>query len=103
MVQRFDEPVSPIRVTENEQFAVALAGNPTTGYVWQAAVDADYVELLSQAFEREGDAVGAGGREVFYFRAHRAGETEITFESRRAWGGSPRIVKHCRLAILEGR
>lgn len=100
-MQRFDDPAGPIQVRAKERFAITLAGNPTTGYEWQASVDSNYLVLRTQVFEPEGKAIGAGGRKVFQFRALREGETEIAFEYRRSWEGAPLRTRRCRLVIVE--
>jgi len=100
-VQRFDDPAGPIQVGAKEQFAITLAGNPTTGYEWQASVDSNYLVLRTQEYQPEGKAIGAGGRTVFQFRALREGETEISFEYHRSWEGAPLRTRCCRLVIVE--
>jgi predicted secreted protein len=101
LVQRFDDPVGSVKVRADEQFAIALAGNPTTGYEWQASVDPKYIESGTREFEPRGMAPGAGGREVLHFRARQAGETEIAFEYRRAWEQEPVDVRRLKLLIAD--
>ena len=96
---RFDDPAKPIHVTAGDTFALALAGNPTTGYTWQVAVDARYLEILGQEFEPGGAGVGAGGNEVFQLRALAAGESEIACEYRRPWDREARDTKRFRVVI----
>jgi predicted secreted protein len=84
-MRKFSDPAAAIHVAAGETFALALAGNPSTGYTWQASVDPRYLELIGQEFERAGEGVGAGGYEVLCFRALTAGGTEITCEYRRPW------------------
>ncbi len=61
-MQRFDDPTQAIRVATGETFAIALVGNPSTGYTWQVDVDVQYLELLAQEFEPKGRGVGAVAR-----------------------------------------
>ena len=82
---RFTDPGTAIQVATGEEFSIVLAGNPTTGYTWQVNTDGRHLELLDQSFERSAESVGAGGVEIFRFRALAAGETEITCEYRRPW------------------
>lgn len=89
-MRSFDDPAQTIQVAAGEAFAVRLAGNPTTGYTWQASVDRSCLELIDQQFEPGGEGVGAGGHEVFRFRARATDQTEIVFEYRRPWGGAAR-------------
>ena len=98
-MRSFEDPMRAVRVALEEAFTVTLAGNPTTGYTWQADVDPRYLELLTQEFELVSETVGAGGQEVFRFRALEAGETEIAFEYRRPWGGKARDAKHFQVVI----
>jgi inhibitor of cysteine peptidase len=98
-VRSYDNPAQPIAVATGETFAVRLAGNPTTGYTWKAGVDSSYLELVGQEFERQTEGVGAGGHEVFRFRARAAGETEIAFEYRRPWSGTTRDAARFLVSI----
>jgi predicted secreted protein len=103
MVQTFVDPTQSIRVAVGETFALALAGNPTTGYLWEASVDDQYLGLVFQEFEQGSRGVGAGGQEVFHFCALATGETEIDFTQRRPWGGEPRDTKHFCVVIAYRR
>jgi inhibitor of cysteine peptidase len=98
-LRSFDDPAQAIHVASGETFAVRLAGNPTTGYTWQASVDSPNLELVGQEFEPAGEGIGAGGHEVFRFRALAAGETEIVLEYRRPWGGAARDVARFRVFV----
>jgi predicted secreted protein len=98
-MQRFQEPARTIHVEEGEEFAIALASNPTTGHTWQADADLDYLELLGQEFEGLGQGVGAGGQEAFHFRAVSQGRLEITFRYQRPWETTPRDTKRFQVVI----
>jgi predicted secreted protein len=98
-MQRFQDPTKAIRVTPGETFAVALAGNPTTGYTWQVGVDQQHLELFDQTFEPAGEGVGAGGQEVFHLRARMAGQTGIACELRRPWDREARDTTRFQVVI----
>lgn len=98
-MHRFDDPRQVIRIGVDETFAIALAGNPTTGYTWKADVDGQYLEPLGQEFEARGPGVGAGGQEVLRFRARKQGEIEITCVYRRPWGGESIDTRSFRVVI----
>ena len=98
-MQRFEDPTRAIRATVGETFAIALAGNPTTGYTWQSTVDPGYLELVGEAFEPVDEGVGSGGQEVFRFRALASGESEIRCEYRRPWDKKARDSKQFRIEI----
>ncbi len=77
-----------IEVEAGQEFAVTLESNPTTGYRWRLAepLDRDILELVTSEFERpKTDLVGAGGEEVWTFRAKRSGETVVRLERVRPW------------------
>jgi predicted secreted protein len=95
----FDDPAHAICVGVDEVFAVVLAGNPTTGYTWQAGFQAECLSLIEQTFELGREGAGAGGREVFRFRPVASGETQIDFVYQRPWGGEPRDRKRFRVVI----
>jgi predicted secreted protein len=84
-MQRFADPAAIIHVAAGETFALALLGNPSTGYTWQVSVDPRFLEMIDQEFEPSGHGVGAGGYEVFRLRALAAGHSEIACEYRRPW------------------
>jgi inhibitor of cysteine peptidase len=100
-VKRYADPEAAIQVAVGEQFAVELTGNPSTGYTWQVRVDGQLLELLGQEFEPSGEGVGAGGVEVFRFRAVAAGETEIACAYRRPWDTESRDTRRFRVAVSE--
>jgi inhibitor of cysteine peptidase len=101
-VRKYDDPEQAIHVAPDETFAIELKGNPTTGYTWQADIDTQYAELITQEYAPQAGpagAIGAGGWEVFHFRAREAGETQIVFLHRRPWGGATRDTKRFKLVI----
>jgi inhibitor of cysteine peptidase len=98
-VKKFADPGETIHIEAGESFAIELAGNPTTGYMWQPDVDSQHLELLGQKFEPGRDGVGAGGKEIFRFRALAAGVTEIAFAYRRPWDKESRDTNSFQVAI----
>jgi predicted secreted protein len=98
-MRRFADPAAAILVTAGETFAIALPGNPSTGYTWQASVDPRYLELIGQEFEPDGEGVGSGGYEVLRLRALIAGETEVTCDYQRPWDREARNTTRFRVVI----
>ena len=74
-----------VKVSINDTFDITLDSNPTTGYSWQADYDEAYLVLVDRTFEPSSDAVGAGGVEIFTFRALKDGETKVTMVYKKAW------------------
>jgi len=75
-------------VTVGEEFKITLDSNATTGFQWSLAVPVDesVVKLVSNAYEAPQTAlVGAGGKEVWTFRAVGRGRTEIRMKYSRSW------------------
>jgi inhibitor of cysteine peptidase len=73
---------------------VRLEANHTTGYSWIAAPVANPVLMLQgrAAYQENaaGGKAGAGGVEVWRFKAMKAGKQGLQFEYRRPWEkGSP--------------
>ncbi|MGD2207720.1 MAG: protease inhibitor I42 family protein [Anaerolineae bacterium] len=99
-MRTFHDQEQAIRVAVDEAFAIALPGNPTTGYTWEADADDRCLELVDRVFEPGSEGVGAGGHEVFRFRALAAADkTEIGFEYKRPWDASARDTKRFRVVI----
>ncbi|WP_028081820.1 protease inhibitor I42 family protein [Solimonas soli] len=85
---------STVMLHAGQRLRVELDSNPTTGYRWQLALPAD------APLRSEGDAeyrpdphaaglVGAGGHEIWSFRAERTGNVTLHFEYRRPFESGP--------------
>jgi inhibitor of cysteine peptidase len=98
-VKRYADPSATIHAAVGDRFAVELAGNPTTGYSWHVRAGSEHLDLLGQEYEPGGTAAGAGGVEVFRFRALAPGEAEIDFDYRRPWEREVHTSRRFRVAI----
>ena len=90
-VKAYSDTSQTIDIKTNKEFVIliALESNPTTGYSWQVRFDTTALELVEQTYElgdyaKEG-VVGAGGTELFRFKALKNGTFKITFEYQRPW------------------
>ena len=84
----YTEETALIEVTSGAKFAVSLDSNPTTGYSWDFSTPPDpgVVELLDASYlPPEEPRVGAGGQQIWTFRAVEPGETGIALEYSRPW------------------
>ncbi len=84
----FSDDNNPIRILKGMEFSIVLDSNPTTGYSWEPAVplDNDILILLEKSYRRpDTPRRGAGGKEIWIFRARRPGRTEIHLEYVRSW------------------
>ena len=78
----------PITVTAGHEFSVTLASNPTTGYSWALAkpLDAKLLTLVTNVYVRpDSRLMGAGGKEVWTFKALAEGRTQIDLKYVRPW------------------
>ena len=83
-------PPQPITVEPGNVVVVPLAGNPTTGYLWQSKVSADgvLVQRGDSSFvssNPDPNIAGAGGYEIFTFDAAASGEVTVTFTHSQPW------------------
>jgi inhibitor of cysteine peptidase len=87
-VSAADQDSKPITVTAGQTFNVTLASNPTTGYSWALAkpLNAKLLTLVTNIYQRpETRLVGAGGQEVWTFKAAGEGRTDIALKYVRPW------------------
>jgi len=90
--RQFTTSDSVIEVAKGEEFTIVLNSNPTTGYSWRLAQPLDEGilmlvgnEYLQATPSGKTPVMGAGGREVWSFRALSPGDAEISLEYVRAW------------------
>lgn len=72
--------VSTMKVKAGQDFTISLQSNQTTGYQWQLAepLDQKVVKKVNSEYKPDqSDAMGAGGVEVWTFKAVGKGDTEI--------------------------
>ena len=81
---------STLTLPVGDTLAIELAGNPTTGYEWVVAqADAHLLEAAETEYQSDSDALGAGGRYTFRFRALASGSTPVVLAYRRSWEPDP--------------
>ena len=80
-----------ISVAAGSTFTVTLCSNATTGYQWSENAkigDTSIVEQVSQQFvEPSSDLMGAAGKQVWTFKALKAGTTTVSMDYSRDWEG----------------
>ena len=77
-----------IATKAGKTFNITLASNPTTGYSWRidGSFDKSIVKLLGSKYERpKTSLIGAGGREIWRFKALKPGKTAIKLKYVRPW------------------
>ena len=76
------------RVRVGENVTIVLPESPTTGYRWEADVDADVLPLVSDEYDGGAHPVGAGGTRRLTFAPARPGPATLHLVKRRAWEGA---------------
>ncbi len=78
----------PIKVTVGQEFKITVPSNPTTGYRWQfaKAPDEKTLKLLREDYEHpKSNLAGAGGKQVWTFKALAYGKTTLELNYIRPW------------------
>ena len=89
-VKTYTDSGQTISIGTNQEFVIALGSNPTTGYRWQVSHDKTVLELLRSEYQTgEAAKQGAGGIELFRFKALKTGATRITMSHKRQWEEQP--------------
>lgn len=77
----------PMTVRIGDSFTITLRANMSTGYQWQlTALDEAMLQLVnSEYIPYSTKRLGADGKQLFTFKALKAGETTISFKYAREW------------------
>ena len=87
-IEEYLSPGETVAVNSGCRFAVRLQSNPTTGYGWQLAkpLDEKIVVLVTNDYiHPDTGLIGAGGHEVWIFKAVGRGQVKIVFKYVRPW------------------
>ena len=87
---------------------VTLESNPTTGFKWELTeiTDPTVLELVESKYEPGKEArqtppvPGAGGEEIWSFKALKKGTTKLSMEYSRPWEGGEKAVETFDLTIV---
>lgn len=90
-----DQSGRTVTVPVGTTILVELPSNPSTGFTWEITRPPDpaVLRLVSHRFQPEwSPAIGAGGTDLWYFRAVGAGTTTVRMRYARPWApeDSPR-------------
>lgn len=78
-----------VSLAPDDEVVITLESNVTTGFAWKLALEPDpaVLELVGSTYVApETDLVGAGGQEVWTFRAVGGGSTELELRYERSSG-----------------
>src|ERR1035437_8662366 len=85
--EEYLNPGEPIQVKAGQNFTIRMESNPTTGYGWQLSKALDNkISLVTNAYiPPDSKLMGAGGHEVWTFKAIEQGQAEISMKYVRPW------------------
>jgi len=95
-----------VEVEVGSLLTVTLESNVTTGFQWQLAENSDdtVLKLVGDEYElpegAAGEAVGAGGDEVWRFEAVEKGRTTLVLEYNQPWAGGMKADKSFTLTVV---
>lgn len=82
---------------------IELEANATTGYTWVLSGDLDKGVIKQSGkykYVRKSDAIGAGGTQVYRFRAIKQGKASLVFEYKRAWEKETPPAKKYKVRVI---
>ena len=89
-IKTYTDSGQAITIGVKQEFIIALGSIPTTSCGWQGNYDETIIELVEKTYQPGEEAkkvgVGAGGVELFRFKALKRGETRITMTYKSPWG-----------------
>jgi len=90
MSEKTEEYLNPgelIKVKAGQIFTIRMESNPTTGYGWQLskALDNQIIMVTNAFIPPDSKLMGAGGHEVWTFKAISEGQVEISMQYVRPW------------------
>ena len=96
-----------VEINVGDLLTVSLESNPTTGFRWELAEisDTTVLELVENKYEAGSGAkqnppvAGAGGKEIWTFKALEEGTTKLTMEYSRPWKGGEKAVNTFVLTV----
>ncbi len=89
--QIYTDPAVPVHVRPGETFSISLASNPSTGYSWKMDFSEEEKNLAlldSKHVAASEPMPGAPGKQVYTFKALKAGQTKIRLVYGRPWAPS---------------
>lgn len=94
--REYSEADNAIEVNAGQNFVITLESNQITGFKWQLAepLAKDPIELVNVEYILgKARFQGAGGKEVWTFKALGAGKTTLSLKYIRPWEREPRPMK----------
>ncbi len=93
---------APVKVSAGDEFFIALASNPSTGYSWtQSIADGKILAYEGNVYQPPSTAaLGAAGQQIFIYHANRSGSSTVTFHYARPFETSGTPAKTLTFTIV---
>ena len=97
-----------VQIAAGDSLTVTLDSNPTTGFEWELVEISDQtvLELVESKYEpgekakQEPPVPGAGGQEIWSFKALKKGETTLSMGYSRPWEGGEKAAETFVLTVV---
>jgi len=93
-----------VKIGVGGKLTIVLYSNPTTGYIWSESAQISDQGVLQQTSHKflppESNQTGAGGKEVWTFKALRPGMSTVYLEYGRPWEGGEKKAWTFNLTVL---
>lgn len=102
--REYANPDVPIEVKAGQEFTIALESNRTTGYGWQLAepLDENILKLVGSEYRSSATTPlpGAGGKEIWTFKAVAPGKTTVSLKYVRPWEKNVPPIQTAAFAVV---
>jgi inhibitor of cysteine peptidase len=98
----YTDPKKTIQCRIGGAFSIVLDSNPTTGYQWRLAYSPDegFLKFINSRYmPPKIELAGAGGKEIWSFKALSVGQKTIVFEYVRSWEKDKEPVKRMTFTV----
>jgi inhibitor of cysteine peptidase len=98
----YTDPEKTIQCNVGGAFSIVLDSNPSTGYQWQLAQspNREFLKLINSTYRAPiTELVGAGGKEIWSFKALSVGQRTIVLEYVRPWEKNKEPVKSVTFTV----
>ena len=97
-----DDCGQPLTMEIAERLEVTLAGNPTTGFMWQTLppLPPNLRQEGEPSFKQESALIGAGGLFTFHFATQKEGEGDLKLGYRRPWEDKTPPARICSFKVV---
>jgi inhibitor of cysteine peptidase len=98
----YTNPQETIQGNAGREFSIVLDANPTTGYQWRLThpTDEKTLKLVDKKYKAPNtNLAGAGGHEIWSFKALSVGQEKLIFEYVRPWEKDKSPVKSISFTI----